>query len=129
MPEAGYLPIPKKLAAQGVTDMVRISDGRMSGTAFGTIVLHIAPEAAVGGPLSLVQNGDRILLDVDARKLDLLVDENEMNRRRQHWTPPALPDRGYHKLYLEHVQQAPLGCDFDFLQFKNSQERCESTPD
>ena len=121
MPEAGYLPIPKKLAARGVTDMVRISDGRMSGTAFGTIVLHIAPEAAVGGPLALVQNGDRILLDVDARKLDLLVSEDEMNRRRQHWTPPALPDRGYHKLYLEHVQQAPLGCDFDFLRLENSQ--------
>jgi dihydroxy-acid dehydratase len=102
--------------------MVSISDGRMSGTAFGTIVLHIAPEAAVCGSLALVQNGDRILLDVDARKLDLLVDEKEMDRRRQHWTPPALPDRGYHRLYLEHVQQAPLGCDFDFLQLKNSQE-------
>jgi len=118
MPEAGYLPIPKKLASQGVTDMVRISDARMSGTAFGTIVLHIAPEAAVGGPLALVQNGDRILLDVEAKKLDLLVSEVELNRRRKQWVPPAVPERGYPKLYRVHVQQAPLGCDFDFLQKK-----------
>ncbi len=122
MPEAGYLPIPKKLAARGVTDMVRISDARMSGTAFGTIVLHVAPEAAVGGPLALVRSGDRIMLDVDAKTLNLLVTEEELSRRRQHWKPPVLPDRGYYRLYLDHVQQAPLGCDFDFLQLKNSQE-------
>lgn len=117
MPEAGYLPIPKKLAQAGVKDMVRISDARMSGTAFGTIVLHITPEAAVGGPLGLVRSGDTIRLDVAAREIALLVAEDELERRRAEWTPPAhLAEaaRGYHHLYLTHVLQADEGCDFDF---------------
>ena len=116
MPEAGYLPLPKKLLAQGVRDMVRISDARMSGTAFGTIVLHVAPEAAVGGPLALVRAGDEILLDVPNRKLDLLVPQEELNRRRAAWRPPDPAfTRGYGRLFLDHVLQAPQGCDFDFL--------------
>jgi dihydroxy-acid dehydratase len=116
MPEAGYLPIPGKLARRGVKDMVRVSDARMSGTAYGTIVLHVSPESAVGGPLALVLTGDRIRLSVAARRLDLLVDEPELERRRQAWRPPAGPPaRGYAKLYREHVLQAERGCDFDFL--------------
>ena len=116
MPEAGYLPIPAKLARAGVKDMVRMSDARMSGTAYGTIVLHISPEAAVGGPLALVKNGDRIKLSVARRRLDLLVDEAELGRRRTAWTPPVTPPtRGYAKLYMDHVLQAEHGCDFDFL--------------
>jgi dihydroxy-acid dehydratase len=116
MPEAGYLPLPKKLLAQGVRDMVRISDARMSGTAFGTIVLHVAPEAAVGGPLALVRTGDEILLDVPNRKLELLVPGEELIRRRGAWRPPAPAfRRGYGKLFLDHILQAPDGCDFDFL--------------
>jgi dihydroxy-acid dehydratase len=118
MPEAGYLPIPRKLAQQGVKDMVRISDARMSGTAFGTIVLHIVPEAAIGGPLGLVRNGDRIRLDVENRRIDLLVDEAELTRRKAEWTAPkphARSDRGYLSLYLNNVNQADQGCDFDFL--------------
>jgi dihydroxy-acid dehydratase len=116
MPEAGYLPLPRKLLAQGVRDMVRISDARMSGTAFGTVVLHVAPESAVGGPLGLVRTGDEILLDVPSRKLELLVPEEELNRRRAAWRPPAPAfRRGYGKLFLDHVLQAPQGCDFDFL--------------
>jgi dihydroxy-acid dehydratase len=116
MPEAGYLPIPKKLARAGVKDMVRISDARMSGTAFGTIVLHIAPEAAVGGPLALVRDGDRIRLDVPARRLDLFVDEHELARRRKQWKPAAPVDaeRGYAALFQKSVLQADRGCDFDF---------------
>ena len=117
MPEAGYLPIPKKLAAAGVKDMVRISDARMSGTAFGTIVLHISPEAAVGGPLALVEDGDQIALDVEAGRIDLLVREATLAERRARWRPPEVPgsDRGYLKLYLDQVLQAEDGCDFDFL--------------
>jgi dihydroxy-acid dehydratase len=116
MPEAGYLPIPAKLAKAGVKDMVRISDARMSGTAYGTIVLHVSPEAAVGGALALVKNGDRIRLSVRERKLELLVDEKEMQRRKAGWKPPvAAPARGYAKLYMDHVLQAEHGCDFDFL--------------
>ncbi len=116
MPEVGQLPIPKKLLRAGVSDMVRISDARMSGTAYGTVVLHIAPESAVGGPLSLVQNGDPIRLDVSSRCLDLLVDQPELSRRQLAWRARApYYDRGFGKLYLEHVQQANLGCDFDFL--------------
>ena len=119
MPEAGYLPIPMKLARDGVKDMVRISDARMSGTAFGTIVLHIAPEAAAGGPLAVVETGDRISLDVEARKLELLVDEPEVARRLATWKqrPPHRPPavRGYAKLFEESVLQADQGCDFDFL--------------
>jgi dihydroxy-acid dehydratase len=116
MPEAGYLPIPAKLARAGVKDMVRISDARMSGTAYGTIVLHVSPEAAIGGPLALVRNGDRIRISVGERRLDLLVDEAELGRRRGAWKPPvAPPTRGYGKLYMDHVLQAEHGCDFDFL--------------
>jgi dihydroxy-acid dehydratase len=117
MPEAGFLPIPSKLMRAGVKDMVRISDARMSGTAFGTIVLHVAPEAAAGGPLALVQNGDRIAISVANRKIDLLVDDAELGRRRQALKPPAPPPkRGYARLYAQHVLQADEGCDFDFLQ-------------
>jgi dihydroxy-acid dehydratase len=115
MPEAGYLPIPAKLSRAGVTDMVRISDARMSGTAFGTIVLHVIPEAAVGGPLARVRNGDRICLSVKERRLDLLVDPAELARRAAHSAPPVRPARGYRRLYADHVLQADLGCDFDFL--------------
>jgi dihydroxy-acid dehydratase len=117
MPEAGYIPIPKKLAAAGVKDMVRISDARMSGTAFGTIVLHISPEAAVGGPLALVEDGDQIALDVEAGRIELLVRESTLAERRAKWRAPEMPgsDRGYLKLYLDQVLQAEDGCDFDFL--------------
>ncbi|KFC74806.1 Dihydroxy-acid dehydratase [Bosea sp. LC85] len=117
MPEAGYLPIPKKLAQAGVKDMVRISDARMSGTAFGTIVLHITPESAVGGPLGLVRDGDLIRLDVPARQIELLVDAAELERRKAQWQAPAHlsePSRGYRGLYLGSVLQADEGCDFDF---------------
>ena len=116
MPEAGYLPIPAKLARAGVKDMVRISDARMSGTAFGTIVLHVSPEAAVGGPLALVRNGDRIRLSVKGRKIELLLAESELQKRKAAWQAPvAPPARGYAKLYMDHVLQAEHGCDFDFL--------------
>lgn len=118
MPEAGYLPIPKKLSKLGVKDMVRISDARMSGTAFGTIVLHVSPEAAIGGPLSLVRNGDRIRISVSNKRIDLLVDEKELDKRRSEWVsdleePENL--RGYNKLYATEVTQAEQGCDFQFL--------------
>jgi dihydroxy-acid dehydratase len=119
MPEAGYLPIPKKLAAKGVRDMIRISDARMSGTAFGAIVLHVTPESAVGGNLALVQNGDRIRLDVPARRLELLVSDDELARRRKAWkAPKPRPEdtRGYRKLFLDEVTQADEGCDFRFMQ-------------
>jgi dihydroxy-acid dehydratase len=121
MPEAGYLPIPKKLAAQGVKDMVRLSDARMSGTAFGTIVLHMTPEAALGGPLAMVRSGDSIRLDVVARRIDLLVDEAELARRQQDFQVDGasgaapVPDRGYAALFHRTVLQADEGCDFDFL--------------
>ena len=116
MPEAGMLPIPKKLLARGVRDMVRISDARMSGTAFGTIVLHVAPEAAIGGPLGLVRDGDQIELDVPNRRLELLVPPEELSRRRAAWqAPPRAYERGYGRLFLDHVLQADRGCDFDFL--------------
>jgi len=114
MPEAGYLPIPMKLSRAGVKDMVRISDARMSGTAFGTIVLHVTPEAAVGGPLARVHTGDRIRLSVKERRLDLLVEAGELARRAAA-AAPSVPSRGYRRLYLEHVLQADGGCDFDFL--------------
>ena len=117
MPEAGYIPIPKKLAQKGVKDMVRISDARMSGTAFGAIVLHVTPESAAGGPLALVRNGDRIRLDVPARKLELLVSAAELEKRRKAWrAPKPRPEdsRGYRKLFMESVTQADRGCDFDF---------------
>jgi dihydroxy-acid dehydratase len=119
MPEAGYLPIPMKLARQGVKDMVRISDARMSGTAFGTIVLHVAPESAVGGPLAIVQTGDRIMLDVEARRIELLIDDAELQNRLAAWErlPPhrEKPTRGYARLFEQCVLQADHGCDFDFL--------------
>ncbi|MEI6624375.1 MAG: dihydroxy-acid dehydratase, partial [Actinomycetes bacterium] len=113
MPEAGSFPIPRRLAAEGVRDMVRISDARMSGTAYGTVVLHVAPEAAVGGPLALVRDGDRVRLDVPAGQLELLVDESELARRRAQWTPPEPPDSGWRRLYAGHVLQANLGADLD----------------
>ena len=117
MPEAGLIPIPKKLAQAGVKDMVRISDGRMSGTAAGTIVLHVAPEAAVGGPLALVQTGDHICLDVEGRTLSLLISDQEMQTRQAGRPEPvAVRRRGYEKLFHDHVLQAPDGVDFDFLQ-------------
>ncbi len=116
MPEVGNLPIPRKLLEQGVTDMVRVSDARMSGTAYGTVVLHAAPEAAAGGPLALVRDGDRITLDVDGRTLTLGVSDEELARRRAAWSPPPPPQpRGYVKLYVDHVLQADRGADLDFL--------------
>jgi dihydroxyacid dehydratase/phosphogluconate dehydratase len=113
MPEAGYLPIPGKLARAGVKDMVRISDARMSGTAYGSIVLHVTPDAASGGPLAKVKNGDRIRLSVAERRLDLLVESEELARRQT--TPPSVPERGYARLYRREILQADRGCDFDFL--------------
>ncbi|MFE4723130.1 IlvD/Edd family dehydratase, partial [Streptomyces sp. NPDC056728] len=116
MPEVGNLQLPKKLLDAGVRDMVRISDARMSGTAFGTCVLHVAPEAAVGGPLALVRTGDDVRLDVPARRLDVLVEDAELERRRSEWQPPAPPaDRGWTYLYTQHVTQADTGVDLDFL--------------
>ncbi|HEX3573611.1 MAG TPA: dihydroxy-acid dehydratase [Rhodopila sp.] len=115
MPEAGYLPIPSRLARAGVKDMVRMSDCRMSGTAFGTIVLHITPEAAAGGPLGLVESGDRIRLSVAERSLDLLVPEAELERRRAAWQPPTKPKRGWDRLVVEQVLQADEGCDLAVL--------------
>ncbi|MFL6930461.1 MAG: IlvD/Edd family dehydratase [Xanthobacteraceae bacterium] len=126
MPEAGYLPIPKKLAAKGVKDMVRISDARMSGTAFGTIVLHVAPEAALGGPLALVRNGDRIRLSVKNKSLDLMVEESELARRRQAPRDERpTPRRGYAKLYRDSALQADQGCDFNFLRAEQLQGASE----
>ncbi|WP_424627110.1 IlvD/Edd family dehydratase [Bradyrhizobium sp. SYSU BS000235] len=118
MPEAGYLPIPQKILRTGVKDMVRISDARMSGTAFGTIVLHITPESAVGGPLALVQTGDMIKLDVASRSIDLLVDEAELKKRQAALPKLQTPDwakRGYAQLFNETITQADEGCDFDFM--------------
>ena len=116
MPEWGMIPIPAKLAADGVSDMVRVTDARMSGTSFGTCVLHVAPEAAVGGPLALVRDGDRITLDVAAGRLELDVDADELSRRAAQAGPPRSEHlRGWPALYQQHVTQADLGCDFDFL--------------
>jgi dihydroxy-acid dehydratase len=115
-PEWGHIPMPRKLLQQGVTDMVRISDARMSGTSFGTVVLHVAPESAIGGPLAIVKTGDEIVLDVPARKLELMVPQQEIERRLKQFTiPPPHYTRGYGRLFLDHVTQANLGCDFDFL--------------
>jgi dihydroxy-acid dehydratase len=114
MPEWGGIPVPAKLIRLGVRDMVRISDGRISGTSYGTIVVHVAPEAAVGGPLGLVRNGDLIKLDVGAGTLDLLVGQDELSRR-ECWPMPEPPLRGWPSLYFQHVLQAPQGCDLDFL--------------
>lgn len=116
MPEYGNLTIPAKLLRQGVQDMVRISDARMSGTSYGAVVLHIAPEAAAGGPLALVASGDPIRLDAQGRKLDLVIPEAELERRRDRWRlQERYYDRGYGKLYLDSVLQADEGCDFSFL--------------
>jgi len=125
MPEWGQLPIPKKLLQQGVRDMVRVSDARMSGTSYGACVLHVTPESHVGGPLALVKTGDLIALDIPARKIDLMVDPAELEKRRKAWTAPAPRyTRGYGTLYLKHVTQADQGCDFDFLE-----ENGAKTPD
>jgi L-arabonate dehydrase len=115
-PEWGHIPMPRKLLREGVTDVVRISDARMSGTSYGTVVLHVAPESAVGGPLAVVETGDEIVLDVPARKLELVVPPGEIEKRLRRFTPPKSHyDRGYGRLFLDHVTQANLGCDFDFL--------------
>ncbi len=115
-PEWGHIPMPRKLLNQGVTDMVRISDARMSGTSYGTVVLHVAPESAIGGPLAVVRTGDEIVLDVAARKLELAVPQAEIAARLSAFTPPPRHyGRGYGRLFLDHVTQANLGCDFDFL--------------
>jgi dihydroxy-acid dehydratase len=109
--------LPEKLLRKGITDMIRISDGRMSGTAAGTVVLHVSPESAIGGALALVQNGDMIELDVENRRLHLDISEGELQKRRAAWVPPApVTARGYVKIYINHVQQAHLGADLDILQ-------------
>jgi dihydroxy-acid dehydratase len=115
MPEVGNMPLPPKVLRKGITDMVRISDARMSGTAYGTVVLHVSPEAAAGGTLALVKTGDMIELDVAARKLHLDVSDKELAERRKQWQAPVAPRRGWYKLYVEHVQQSHLGADLDFL--------------
>ena len=116
MAEVGNMPLPAKLLKRGITDMVRISDARMSGTAYGTVVLHAAPEAASGGNLALVRDGDLIELDVAGRRLELFVSDEELAMRRNHWSPPPLPPGGgYQSLFVERVLQADQGCDFDFL--------------
>ena len=130
MPEAGYMPIPRKLARAGVKDIVRISDGRMSGTAFGTIVLHVIPESAIGGPLAYVQNGDRIQLSVKNRSLQLKVSEEELARRmRERPITPPQADRGYRKLYLQTVTQADQGVDFDFLRASEQRGTIPNNPE
>jgi dihydroxyacid dehydratase/phosphogluconate dehydratase len=123
MAEVGNMALPAKLLQQGVSDMVRISDARMSGTAYGTVVLHVAPEAAVGGPLALVRNGDMIELDVPGRRLHLDVPAAELEARRRAWRAPApRVSGGYQQLYVEHVLQADRGCDLDFLVGKRGAE-------
>jgi L-arabonate dehydrase len=116
MPEVGNMPLPPKLLARGITDLVRISDARMSGTAYGTVVLHVSPESAAGGPLAVVENGDEIELDIDTRKLELRVPEDVLNRRKAAWKPaPVTWTGGYQRLYIDHVLQADQGADLDFL--------------
>ena len=116
MPEIGNMSLPAQILARGVTDMVRLSDARMSGTAYGTVILHVTPEAAVGGPLALVQNGDLIALDVEARTLNVQITEAELRRRRAQWqAPPSVAMPGYQTLYVQHTLQADQGCDLDFL--------------
>ena len=123
MPEVGNMGIPKKLLLEGVTDMVRISDGRMSGTAFGTVVLHVSPEAAIGGTLGVVRSGDVITLDVPNRSLEVHLSPEELQARKQSWQPlPLATERGYVRLYLDHVQQAHLGADLDLLRGGSGQE-------
>jgi dihydroxy-acid dehydratase len=119
MPEWGMLPIPKRLLAQGVRDMVRISDGRMSGTSYGACILHVSPESFVGGPLAFVHTGDEIEIDVEQRRIHLHVSDEELARRKAAWTPPPPRyPRGYGAMFSEHIGQADEGCDFDFLQGK-----------
>jgi L-arabonate dehydrase len=120
--EVGNMPLPAKLLRKGITDIVRVSDGRMSGTAFGTVVLHVAPEAAVGGPLALVKTGDIIELNVPERKLHLEVSDAELERRKAEWVPPKPPERGWYRLFFDHVLQADQGVDFDFLIGKSGAE-------
>ena len=116
MPEVGNMALPKKILQKGIKDMVRISDGRMSGTAYGTAVLHVSPESAIGGNLALVQNGDMIELDVEQRKLHLHISDEELEKRRKKWTAPKpATDRGYVSLYIKHVMGADKGADLDFL--------------
>ncbi len=116
MAEVGNMPLPPKLLKKGITDMVRISDARMSGTAYGTVILHVCPESAAGGPLALVENGDEIELDVEKRRLALKVPPRELARRKKAWKKPAPPlARGYWRLYFDHVLQANDGADLDFL--------------
>jgi dihydroxy-acid dehydratase len=118
MPEVGNMPLPRKLLEKGVEDMLRISDARMSGTAFGTVVLHVAPEAEAGGPLAMVRDGDEISLDGPNRRLELLISADELAARTKTWKrghPPSKYTRGYYKLYVQHVTQADQGCDLDFL--------------
>ncbi len=130
MAEVGNMPLPAKLLRQGITDMVRISDARMSGTAYGTVVLHAAPEAAAGGPLALVKNGDLIELDVERRRLHLEVSDEELKRRRSAWKTPTAPmSRGYWKLYVDHVNQADEGADLDFLVGKSGSASPATTTD
>jgi dihydroxy-acid dehydratase len=117
MPEWGMLPIPKKLVKQGIRDMVRISDARMSGTSYGACILHVSPESYVGGPLALLRTGDLVTLDVPGRRLDMEVSEEELARRRAELTPPpARYERGYGWMFNKHIRQAHEGCDFDFLE-------------
>jgi dihydroxy-acid dehydratase len=115
MPEWGMLPVPRKLLTQGVRDMLRLSDARMSGTSYGACILHVSPEAAIGGPLAFVRTGDIVEVDVAARRIDLRVADDELARRKAGWRPKPLPPRGYHRLFATHIQQAHDGCDFDFL--------------
>jgi dihydroxy-acid dehydratase len=125
MPEVGNMALPPKLLEKGVRDMVRISDARMSGTAYGTVILHVAPESDAGGPLALVQNGDEIAFDGPNRTLELLVDEAELGRRRTAWEAARQPskfDRGWYRLYIDTVMQADQGADLDFLVGKSSSE-------
>ena len=123
MPEVGNMGLPKKLLEKGIRDMVRISDGRMSGTGFGTVVLHVSPEAATGGNFSVIENGDMISLDVVDRSLNVAITDEELDRRKKNRTAmPPLVDRGYVNLYINHVQQAHLGADMDFLQGKSGSD-------
>jgi dihydroxyacid dehydratase/phosphogluconate dehydratase len=130
MPEWGQLPIPQKLLKQGVRDMLRISDARMSGTSYGACVLHVTPESHVGGPLALVQDGDTIEIDVQARRIDMLVDAQEIARRKSAWRPPQPKfTRGYGVLYLNHIRQADTGCDFDFLEAEKAASAAGGDPE
>ncbi|MDQ6704658.1 MAG: dihydroxy-acid dehydratase, partial [Acidobacteriota bacterium] len=118
-PEWGHIPMPRVLLKQGISDIVRVSDARMSGTSFGTVVLHVAPESAIGGPLAVVQTGDEVELNAAERKIELCVPQQEIQRRLAAFQPQAPKyDRGYGQMFLEHVTQANLGCDFDFLRAK-----------